>query len=48
MANWVGDLLENLYICFSIKIDDNVIRAMRLERREEVYDTDDLKHIFPC
>jgi hypothetical protein len=35
-------------ICFSIKIDDNRIRVVRLERREKVFEVDDLKQIFPC
>jgi hypothetical protein len=47
VENWVGDLLEKNDICFSIKIDNNKIRAVRSKRREEVFKVNDLKQIFP-
>lgn len=33
-------------ICFIIRIANNKIRAMRSERREEVFEIDDLKQIL--
>jgi hypothetical protein len=35
-------------ICVNIKINDNRIRAMRSEKKEEVFEKNDLKLIFLC
>jgi len=35
-------------ICFNIRIDDNKIRVVTSERKEEVFEINDLKQIFPC
>jgi hypothetical protein len=34
-------------MCFNVRIGDNRVRAIRLEKGEEVLEIDDLKQIFP-
>jgi hypothetical protein len=34
-------------MCFNVRIRDNKIRVMRLEKGEEVFEIDDLKQTFP-
>lgn len=34
-------------ICFNVRIGDNRVKTIRLEKGEEVLEIDDLKQIFP-
>jgi hypothetical protein len=33
-------------MCFNVRIGDNKVRAVRLEKKEEVFDADDLNKYF--
>ncbi len=34
-------------MCFNVRIGDNIVRAIRSKKGEEVLEIDDLKQIFP-